>query len=48
MRCARDLEVETKLTCSRCGTPICPQVPSADSGQGSLSKVRRPEAFANL
>ena len=25
MRCARDPEVETTLTCGRCGTPICPR-----------------------
>lgn len=25
MRCARDPEVETNLTCGRCGTPICPK-----------------------
>src|SRR4030042_1875547 len=25
MRCTRDPEVETSLTCGRCGTPICPR-----------------------
>ena len=25
MRCSRDPEVETNLTCGRCGTPICPK-----------------------
>lgn len=25
MKCARDPEVETNLTCGKCGTPICPK-----------------------